>query len=147
MNDDNFACFETAIELRFRDLDQNGHISHIAYVEIAEFARVRHMESADISPARLVALDRAVIILDVHIKYLNEVLSTAKSVVATSSFVATTGKTLRHEQWIRSAEGVDNCHLDFTVGLLDLETRRLRPNPLDELTSIAAKDKPTTKAH
>lgn len=137
MTEQALAGFVTAIELRRRDLDLNGHVSHLAYLEIAEIARVRHLEACGIAPERLVTLERAVIVLELQVRWLREVRGQAGRVDCTSAFAATGGKTMRHMQVIR-LEGAEVCTLEFTAGLLDLQARRLRSDPIDELNQLMA---------
>lgn len=135
MTEQALAGFVTSVELRRRDLDLNGHVSHLAYLEIAEIARVRHLEACGIAPPRLVTFERAVIVLELQVRWLHEIRGQASRVDCTSEFTATDGKTMRHLQVIRF-EGADVCTLDFTAGLLDLRARRLRGDPIDELNQL-----------
>lgn len=64
MIEDNW--FNSAIQLRYTDLDAQGHVNNIVFVEFMQQARVQFMESG---PARETLLDEGTVIVDHKINY------------------------------------------------------------------------------
>lgn len=129
------AEFVTTIDFRPRDYDLNGHLSHLAYLELAEIARQRHMRAAGIPPEYLVTQQCGLVILELRVRYLNEVREGVESLDVTTSITPLGRKTVLYRQIGREGDRAV-CELDITMGLLDLLMRKLRPDPIGELQQL-----------
>lgn len=127
--------FRIATPVRLTDLDLNGHVNHGAYLVYAEAARVHHLGSLGAAAPRLVAEGLAVIVLRLEIDYMGEV-GMDDAVEATSRYIFEPGRTAfrNHGQVLRG--GTPAADLAVTLGLLDLEQRKLRKAPADVLTGL-----------
>lgn len=72
MIEDNW--FNSAIQLRYTDLDAQGHVNNIVFVEFMQQARVQFMESG---PVRETLLDEGTVIVDHQINYFSPILFSA----------------------------------------------------------------------
>lgn len=122
------ATFTVATEVRFSDLDVNGHVNHAAYLAYAEAARIHHLASLGLSPTRLVEFDRAVVVLRLEIDYRGE-LALSDSLVATSRYEFEDGR----RSFLNDGQVIGNgnvvAQLRLVLGLMDLSERRLIDEP------------------
>lgn len=129
------AVFRSSVPLRLRDWDVNDHLGHISYLELAEVARLSHLESLGIPVRFLLNKQRTLVILEAQASYLAELLPGADTIECTSAFSGRGGKIIHHRQTVIH-DGRTLCSLEFVMGLLDIKERRLRANPIDELQSL-----------
>lgn len=128
--------FRTGIEVRLTDLDLNGHVNHGAYLAYAEAARVHQLEERGLGPKQLVRAGIAVVILRLEVDYRRE-LSFEDTVTATSEYeFSGQGKSFRNLSRVFKQDEVA-AELKAVLGILDLQTRRLRPDPEGLMLGLA----------
>ncbi|MCI2422973.1 thioesterase family protein [Saccharopolyspora sp. K220] len=77
-------------------------------------------------------------LLDVRIRYLNE-LRLGDEVTISVEPAYGTGKTWTVEHLFAHANGEPVARMDAVLGLIDYATRRLNPEPLQAMRSLAAR--------
>jgi YbgC/YbaW family acyl-CoA thioester hydrolase len=129
--------FRVGTEVRLTDVDLNGHVNHAAYLAYAEAARIHHLGSTGVTPQRLVDNGLAVIVLRLEIDYRQEV-ALGETVSATSRYVFEPGRRSFHNQGQVLLGDQPAAELKVVLGLLDLATRKLRTEPVNQLRQLAS---------
>lgn len=127
-------AFETELDMRFSDMDMNGHANHVAYLTFAEMARSRHLASMGAPSDKLVEHGIAVVVLNLTVNYLHE-LHFRPTVMCTSAYQFGTGKSFIGESSVVQ-DGVSVCEIRSVLGVLDLTQRRLRAEPEQQLRRV-----------
>jgi acyl-CoA thioester hydrolase len=130
------ARFESRIAVRAYELDSLGHVNRMVYLQYAEHARWACLQEAGIDHARLLATRTGPVTLEERIRYHRE-LRAGDEVVVSCALVWGQGKTMRVEQDFHRSDGTLVAELTSVVGLLDLQERRLVPDPGELLRSLA----------
>lgn len=120
--------FQVRISVRGYELDTNGHLNGAVYHQYGDHARWECLRAAGISVRDLGSDGIGPVTLESTIRYHQE-LGTGDVVDVTCAFVWGEGKTFRIEQEVRREDGVLAAEISSVGGLLDLETRRLVPDP------------------
>lgn len=126
--------FSVHIEVRGYEIDSQRHVNQAVYHQYGEHARMEHMRAADCAR---IGEDVGVILLESRIRYLRE-LRWGDEVDIDSTIVFGEGKTFRFEHVMRrrpDAEPV--AEMSCVLGLLDVEKRRLLPEPRERLAEWA----------
>jgi acyl-CoA thioester hydrolase len=130
--------FHVRLAVRNYDLDMQRHVNGAIYLQYADHARWECLRAAGVSADALLAGGLGPVNLETSIRYRNE-LRAEDEVDVSCVFVWGEGKTLRVEQVLQRAEGAVAAEVSSLSGLLDLETRRLVPNPARHWHSRAAR--------
>jgi acyl-CoA thioester hydrolase len=130
------------MEVRYGDLDPQGHLNNAKYLTYFEQARVQYLTELGLFSKDQSFSDIGVIIADIHIQYLTPVFWGAPVRVG----VRTTkigGKSLTIEQWIMSETG-NPVYARGTVILVayDYRTHTTMPVPEDWRQKIMQYDGP-----
>lgn len=119
-------------EIRWSDLDSNGHVNYAAYIDAAGDLRYRFFMEHGYTPERFLVLGMGPIYMDLHAQFLREVLlgETVTITYALTGLSAHGGRWKVHHDVLK-ASGKKAVSLDIAGALLDLRTRRLALPPAD----------------
>lgn len=118
-------------EIRFSDLDANGHVNYAAYIDAAGDLRYRFFAEHDFLPEKFTELGVGPVYTAIHAEFFREVRM-GESVTIT---FALSGLSLSGTRWkvhheILKANGKKAVALDVEGVVLNLSTRRLAlPTP------------------
>ncbi|MEW2131210.1 acyl-CoA thioesterase [Streptomyces sp. NPDC005435] len=129
--------FSVRVTVRGYETDTQGHLNQAVYLNYAEHARWSLLHAAGISQARLVGRGVGPVALETTIRFRRELLA-GEEVDVTCAFEWTDGKTFRIRQEIRKADGTLAAEVTAVGGLLDLEQRKLVPDPREVFKELAA---------
>ena len=112
-----------------RHLDTFGHVNNATYLDLFEEARWDLMTREGYGIERIRQTKQGPVMLECSVRFRRELTSRVKVTIATST-TSYIGKIARMRQEMRLADGSVACDADFTLGLLDLERRKLiEPTP------------------
>ncbi|HEV2778677.1 MAG TPA: acyl-CoA thioesterase [Actinophytocola sp.] len=120
--------FSTRITVRSYELDALGHVNHAVYHQYAEVARGDAFEAAGCAWDSLFESRTGPVLLESHITFRRE-LRKGDIVDVSCSAKFGTGKTFQLRQQITKLDGTVAAEITSTVGLMDLDARRLLPDP------------------
>jgi len=128
--------FSVRVSVRAYELDGNGHVNGVVYLQYAEHARWELLRAAGVDQDKLVASGVGPVFLETVIRYRNE-LYYGDTVDVSCTIDWGSGKTFRVPQEIRRTDGTPIAEIDSVGGLLDLGTRRLVAEPAQRYRAIA----------
>jgi acyl-CoA thioester hydrolase len=128
--------FQIRIAVRGYELDLQGHVNQAVYLQYGEHARWQCFYAAGLTPDVLIAAGVGPVVLETTIRYLNE-LRAGDEVDVTCQFLEPTGKTFKVEQDYTRIDGKPIARVASVCGVLDRELRRLIPDPVERLRSLA----------
>ncbi|MET9905558.1 acyl-CoA thioesterase [Streptomyces sp. NPDC006476] len=120
--------FSVPVTVRGYETDVQGHLNQAVYLNYAEHARWSLLRAAGISQAELIGRGVGPVALETTIRYRRELIA-GDEVQVTCAFAWSEGKTFRIEQTIRKADGTVAAEITAVGGMMDLEQRRLVPEP------------------
>ncbi|HEY3682863.1 MAG TPA: acyl-CoA thioesterase [Streptosporangiaceae bacterium] len=120
--------FRVRIEVRGYELDTQGHLNGAVYWQYGDHARWACLSAAGVDVDALIADGIGPVTLETTVRFHRE-LRRGDAVDVTCAFVWGAGKTFEVRQEIRRADGTLAAELTSVGGLLDLESRRLLPDP------------------
>ncbi|HET9140360.1 acyl-CoA thioesterase [Actinophytocola sp.] len=129
--------FTTSIEVRTYELDPLGHLNHAVYHQYAEVARSKAFEAAGCRWDTLFEARTAPVLLSTTVNFRRE-LRKGDVVAVSCSAKFGTGKTFQLTQHITKADGALAAEITCTMGLMDLEARRLVADPAAVLAAAGA---------
>jgi len=118
--------FQVEFKVRHYELDTLGHLNHAVYHSYGEVARLEAVEQA--GGAALRAEHLAPVLLESHVVFRREIRG-GESVSVTCEAKFGTGKTFHMANTIRKADGTVAAEITCTLGLMDLERRKLVEDP------------------
>ena len=119
--------FRVTIVVRADDIDTNGHVRGPAYLAYADHARWSCVQAAGIDPAELTTRRIGPVNLETTVRFHHELRR--GEVEVSCAFHWGTGKTSRVVQEFRVPDGTLVAEVSSVSGLLDLDRRRLLPDP------------------
>jgi acyl-CoA thioester hydrolase len=131
------GAFGVRVAVRAYELDARGHLNGVVYYQYAEHARWECLRAAGIALDGLTAARLGPVNLETTIRFHRE-LRAGDEVDVSCVFHFGTGKSFRVVQDFRRPD--DGClaaELVNVGGLLDLDTRRLVPDPGRRLRALA----------
>lgn len=128
--------FSIPVTVRGYELDVQGHLNQAVYLQYAEHARWELLRAAGINPDKLLAARVGPVVLETTIRYRRE-LRGGDEVRVTCEFSWDDGKTFRVHQQIRTLDGTLSAEIDAVGGLLDLDARKLVPDPHSRFRGLA----------
>jgi acyl-CoA thioester hydrolase len=128
--------FLVRVAARGYEVDGNGHVSGVVFMQYGQHARWEAFRRAGISQERLSALGIGPVSLEETIRFESE-LRAGDEVDVSCTFVWGAGKTFVVEQELRRPEGTLVATLRGVGGLLDLADRRLLDDPAGRLRALA----------
>lgn len=120
--------FRIQIKVRLYELDPLGHLNHAVYHSYAEVARLEALEKAEGGGGGLRGQNISSVLLESHINYRRE-LRAGDVVEVTCDAKFGSGKTFQIAQKILKLDGTLSAELTCTLGLMDLERRKLVDDP------------------
>lgn len=120
--------FRMQIKVRLYELDLLGHLNHAVYHSYGEVARIECMDQASGGSSVLRDQTIAPVLLASTISYRREIRM-GETVEVTCDTKFGSGKTFQMEQYIRKLDGTLSAELASTLGLMDLERRKLVDDP------------------
>lgn len=128
--------FSVRVAVRAYELDSNGHVNGVVYLQYAEHARWELLRAAGVDHDKLGALGVGPVFLETVIRYHNE-LRYGDTVDITCEIRWGDGKTFRVPQELRRGDGTVVAEVASVGGLIDLGTRRLVEQPGERYRAIA----------
>jgi acyl-CoA thioester hydrolase len=129
--------FTRTYDVRWSDLDANGHVNYAAYIDAAGDLRYRFFTAHAFPPVRFMQLGIGPIYTDIHARFLREVRM-GETITITYSLSGLSSRGMRwkvHHDFIKSS-GKKAVSLDLEGTLLDLSTRKPAPPPPDLLQTF-----------
>lgn len=124
--------FRVQIKVRHYELDTLGHLNHAVYHSYGEVARLELMEKAGLLDSGMREERLAAVLLESHISFRRE-LRAGDVVDVTCEPKFGEGKTFRMDSVIYKADGATAAEITCTLGLMDLERRKLVADPLGRI--------------
>jgi acyl-CoA thioester hydrolase len=128
--------FWVQITVRGYEIDAQGHLNGVVYLQYGQHARWECLQAAGISQHKLAAAGVAPVELETTIRFHRE-LRAGAAVEVSCGFVWGDGKTFRVEQDFRRPDGTLVAELANLGGLLNLKERRLVADPAGQFRSLA----------
>jgi acyl-CoA thioester hydrolase len=128
--------FRVRITVRGYEIDAQGHLSGVVYLQYGEHARWECLRAAGILQHKLAAGGVGPVQLETSIRFHRE-LRAGDAVDVSCVFVWGDGKTFRVEQDFRRPDGTLVAELANVGGLLNLKQRRLVADPAGQFRSLA----------
>lgn len=122
--------------MRGYELDTQGHLNQAVYLQYAEHARWEGLRAAGLPQDKLLGAGVGPVALETTIRYLRE-LRGGDEVDVSLKFDWGSGKTFRIAQEFTKADGTAVAELTSVGGLLDLQQRRLVPDPAARFRELA----------
>jgi acyl-CoA thioester hydrolase len=120
--------FRTQIKVRHYELDTLGHLNHAVYHSYGEVSRLELFESAGMSRGGLREANLAAVLLESHISFRRE-LRGGDVVEVTCEAKFGSGKTFHMDSNFYKLDGTLAAEITCTLGLMDLERRKLVEDP------------------
>ena len=120
--------FELQVTVRGYEIDVNGHAAGTVLLQYGQHARWECLRAAGVDQDALLATGASPVSLEERIRYHRE-LRVGEAVDVSCTYVWPGGKTFRVEQELRLADGTLVAEITNVGGLLDLDQRRLVPEP------------------
>ena len=126
--------FRTRIKVRHYELDTLGHLNHAVYHSYGEVSRLELMEKA----GALNAISGfAAVLLESHIVFRREIRA-GEELDVTCDVKFGSGKTFSMDTNIYKADGTLAAEITCTLGLMDLERRKLVADPRGRFAEAGA---------
>ncbi|MTD59428.1 acyl-CoA thioesterase [Amycolatopsis pithecellobii] len=120
--------FRTRIKVRQYELDVLGHLNHAVYHSYGEVARIELLENAAGDSTALDDQRISPVLLASNIVYRREIRA-GETVEVTCDAKFGTGKTFQMQQHIYKSDQTLSAELTCTLGLMDLDRRKLVDDP------------------
>lgn len=126
--------FRTRIKVRHYELDTLGHLNHAVYHSYGEVARLELLEAS----GALTGLGNvASVLLETHVVFRRE-LRAGDVVDVTCDVKFGSGKTFKMDSDIVKLDGTLAAEITCTLGLMDLERRKLVDDPRGRFEAAGA---------
>jgi len=126
-------------EIRWSDLDANGHVNYAAYIDAAGDLRYRFFTEPGFPPQKFVELGMGPIYTDIHAQFLREVrLGETVTITYALAGLSTHGGRWRVHHDVLKANGKRAVSIDLEGTILDLTARKaaLPPPELAQVFSL-----------
>ena len=125
--------YSKTYEIRWSDLDANGHVNYAAYINAAGDVRYRFFSEHDFPPERFQQMGIGPVYTAIHAEFLREVLlGETVTITYTVSGFSPQGSRWKVHHDILKANGKKAVTLDVEGVIMNLTTRKLA-NPTPEL--------------
>lgn len=123
------SVHEYSLLILEKHLDTFGHVNNASYLEILEEARWDLITRNGYGLDEVHRLKIGPVVLEAHLRFVRE-LQNRQKVTIRSWLESHSGRIGKFAQQILAEDGTLCCDAMFTIGLFDLEARRLiRPTP------------------
>jgi acyl-CoA thioester hydrolase len=126
--------FRTRIKVRHYELDTLGHLNHAVYHSYGEVARLELLEQ---SGALRGLGNLAAVLLETHVVFRRE-LRAGDEVDVTCEVKFGSGKTFKMDSNVIKVDGTPAAEITCTLGLMDLERRKLVEDPRGRFEAAGA---------
>ncbi|MGD0612372.1 MAG: thioesterase family protein [Anaerolineales bacterium] len=129
--------YSHSYEIRWSDLDANGHVNYAAYIDAAGDLRYRFFTEHDFPPERFEQLGIGPIYTAIYARFLREVrMGETISITYSMSGLSPKGARWKvHHDFIKS-NGKKAVSLDLEGAILNLTTRQVVPPTLELLQTF-----------
>lgn len=131
--------YESRCEVRWADLDPNGHVRHTVFMDWATQCRVAVLASAGLTPRRFQELGMGPVLFREEADYLREV-DVGDQITVTLELVGASADwkhfAIRHR--LTRRDGVHCATVLVRGAWFDLRTRKVGPPPAEIATAFAA---------
>ena len=125
--------YSKTYEIRWSDLDANGHVNYAAYINAAGDVRYRFFSEHDFPPERFQQMGIGPVYTAIHAEFLREVLlGETVTITYTVSGFSPQGSRWKVHHDILKSNGKKAVTLDVEGVIMNLTTRKLA-NPTPEL--------------
>ncbi|MER7116222.1 acyl-CoA thioesterase [Saccharomonospora azurea] len=124
--------FRVRVKVRHYEIDSLGHVNHAVYHQYGEIARLELFEVAGGLDSTLRAEGIAPVLLESHIVYRRE-LRAGDEVDVSCRATFGDGKVFWMSNGIVKVDGTVAAEIKCTLGLMDLNRRKLVPAPRDRI--------------
>lgn len=128
--------FSVRIHVRGYELDPQGHLNQAVYMQYGEHARWEFLHAAGFTQDDLMAAGVGPVLLKATIRFQRE-LRAGEEVDVSCAFEWGDSKLFNLDQRFRLPDSTPVAKLEGVVGLLDLDSRRLLPDPRTRLRALA----------
>lgn len=132
------AMFGVRVSVRGYELDTQGHLNNVVYLQYGDHARWELLRAAGINVDRLRADGLGPVTLETTVRFHRE-LRGGDEVHVSCAFVWGNGKIFRVEQELRRSDGSLAAEIESVGGLLDLDNRRLVDDPGGRWRALASR--------
>lgn len=126
------------VAVRGYEVDALGHVNQAVYHQWGEHGRTEFFKDAGCGATAMRGAGIGTVMLESTIRFLREVPPDADVDILTGVTFGE-GKTFRMRQEIRLADDTVSAEISSTLGVLDLQARRLRADPRGELLAAGAR--------
>lgn len=120
--------FSVPVTVRGYELDGNGHLNQAVYHQYAEHARWEMLRAAGLVSDKMQLSGLGPVVLESNVKYRRE-LHLGDEITVTCECRWGTGKAFWMDQQIHKIDGTVSAEFSVVLGLMDLQARKLVPNP------------------
>lgn len=129
--------FSVRVRVRGYELDMNGHVNQAVYMQYGEHARWECLRAAGVTAEAQTTAGVGMIVLELTVRFLSE-LRDGDELDVTCTYGPKGGKTFTvHHDLRRTRDDVLAAEITGVGGMLDLETRRLVPDPISRMKALA----------
>ena len=129
--------FSVPLTVRGYELDTQGHLNQAVYLQYSEHARWELLRAAGIQQNDLIAGGIGPVVLELNVKFLRE-LRGGEEVDVTCELAWAEGKVFQFKQQVLKKDGTVCADIVVVGGILDLQARKLVPNPAERLAAVAS---------
>ncbi|MFI0781068.1 acyl-CoA thioesterase [Streptomyces sp. NPDC021212] len=130
--------FRVRLAVRQSDLDTNGHVRGSAYVDFADHARWTCVREAGVDLGEMSRAGLGPVNLETTIRYHRELRAGDEfDITCVFTYGGAGKKTGRVTQELLCTDGTLAATVESVIGLLDLRTRRLVPDPASHWRRLA----------
>ncbi|MGP3691419.1 acyl-CoA thioesterase [Streptomyces sp. IBSNAI002] len=128
--------FSVRVQTRAYETDRQGHLNQAVYMQYAEHARWQFLQAAGLTPDVLSDAGIGPVLLKASVRFQRE-LRAGDEVDVGCAISGGQGKLVELTQRFLTPDGISAARIDCVIGLLDLTTRRLLPDPRATLRELA----------
>jgi acyl-CoA thioester hydrolase len=130
--------FSVRIQVRGYELDRQGHLNQAVYMQYAEHARWQFLQAAGFTADVLGEAGIGPVLLKATVRFQRE-LRAGDEVDVGCAISGGQGKLVELMQRFHTPDGIPVARIDSVIGLLDLTSRRLLPDPRAKLRELATR--------
>ncbi|MFD6795310.1 MULTISPECIES: acyl-CoA thioesterase [Prauserella salsuginis group] len=124
--------FSIHAKVRTYELDPNGHLNHAVYHQYGEIARTELAVAAGVTEG-LIKQGIGIVMLESHIRFRRELRFGDEATVSCVARFAEDKKVFWMDNVITKLDGTVSAEIESTLGLMDLDKRKLVPGPMERI--------------
>ncbi|WP_253862815.1 acyl-CoA thioesterase [Prauserella halophila] len=124
--------FSIQVKVRTYELDPNGHVNQAVYHQYGEVARTELAVTAGVTEG-LIKQGIGLVMLESHVRFRRELLFGDEATVSCVTRFEEDKKVFWMDNVITKLDGTVSAELESTIGLMDLEKRKLVPAPMERI--------------